>query len=372
MFFASLAALLYFTVRFRETLAWWAVIGAGLALCLGTLTRYDGWFLIPFVGAYFLWTAGSPRAQTTGTPLRRPQRRRFAVAFVFCLLAGLGPMFWLGHNWILTGDPLSFYRGPYSALAIQGKASYPGKDDWARAAHFFGYAVFFCAGPGLAIMAALGVVPALARRAFWPLLLLLLPGVFYLCSMHSGGTPIFVPNLYSGAYYNVRYGLSVLPLLAVASAAIVAVVPARAGTVFLVLAILAGSVHWLAHPQPENWIVWQEGNKNYAAHRVLEREVEDYLRPRYARGSGIVTSFGATTAIYRELGIPLRETLTGDNGPVWNAAFPHQAWAVVLAGDWAEGKVKACGCYTLEQSFTVKDAPEIHIYRRTGGVHGSA
>jgi hypothetical protein len=32
--------------------------------------------------------------------------------------------------------------------------------------------------------------------------------VLRLLSMHSGGTPIFVPTLYSGAYYNVRYGLS--------------------------------------------------------------------------------------------------------------------------------------------------------------------
>ena len=357
MFFGCLAALLYFTVRFRETQAWWAAIGAALALCLGTLTRYDGWFLIPFVGAYFLWTA---------------RRRRFAVAFVVCLIASLGPLFWLAHNWFLAGDALAFYRGPYSARAIQGSAPYPGKDNWARALQFFGFGVFFCAGPGLAITAVLGLVPALVRRAFWPLLLLLLPGVFYLCSMHSGGTPLFVPNLYSGAYYNVRYGLSLLPLLAVASAAIVAVVPSRLRATFAVLAILAGTMHWAMHPYPEEWIVWQEGNKNYQSHRELESAVESYLKPRYVPGSGIVTSFGATTAIYRDLGIPLRETLTGDNGPVWDAAFPHQAWAVVLAGDWAEGKVKACGCYTLEQSFTVKGAPEIHIYRRLGGVSGSA
>jgi hypothetical protein len=34
--------------------------------------------------------------------------------------------------------------------------------------------------------------------------------------------------------------------------------------------------------------------------------------------------------------------------------------------------VKEAGCYTLEQSFKVTDAPEIHIYRRTGGGNGSA
>ena len=39
-----LAAVLYFTVRFGETQAGWAVAGAGIALCMATLTRYDGWF----------------------------------------------------------------------------------------------------------------------------------------------------------------------------------------------------------------------------------------------------------------------------------------------------------------------------------------
>jgi Dolichyl-phosphate-mannose-protein mannosyltransferase len=363
MFFGCLAALLFFTVRFRETQAWWAVAGAGIALFLGTLTRYDGWFLIPFVGLYFLWSA---------------ERRRFKVALVFCLLAGLGPLFWLVHNWILSGDALDFYRGPYSALAIQGKADYPGKGDWLRGLRFFGYAAYFCAGPGLAILATIGIAAVVAKRAFWPLILLLLPGVFYVYSMHSGGTPIFVPLLYSGAYYNVRYGLSVLPLLALAVAALVTVFPERLRGKAAAAAILVATVPWLIRPTPENWIVFQEGNQNYRGHRELERAVEDYLRPRYARGAGVVTSFGATTAIFRELGIPLAETLTGDNGPVWAAAnkgpdpFAHQAWAMVIAGDYAEKAVKNAGCFSLEQTFKAKDAPEIHIYRRTGGHSGSA
>jgi hypothetical protein len=363
MFFGCLAALLYFTVRFRETQARWAVVGAGVSLCLGTLTRYDGWFLIPFVALYFLWTA---------------REGRWKVAFLFCLLASLGPLYWLVHNWALSGDALDFYRGPYSAKAIQGSSDYPGKGYWPRAFQFFGFAAYFCAGPALAVMGTIGLVAALARKAFWPLVLLLLPGAFYLSSMHSGGTPIFVPVLYSGAYYNVRYGLSILPLLALCAAALVAVFPRWMRSRVAMVAVVAATVPWLIHPHPENWIVFQEGNHNYQGHRELDRAVENYLRPRYVRGSGIVTSFGATTAIYRELGIPLRETLTGDNGPVWWAAanapdpFPHQAWAVVLAGDWAEKAVLKAGCYTLEQSFKVTDAPEIHVYRRAGGDRGSS
>jgi 4-amino-4-deoxy-L-arabinose transferase-like glycosyltransferase len=185
MFFGCFAALLYFTVRFRETQAWWAVAGAGIALCLGTLTRYDGWFLIPFAGLYFLWTA---------------RQHRFTVALVFCLLAGLGPIFWLVHNWRMTGDALDFYRGPYSAMAIQGSADYPGKHYWPRAFQFFGFDAYYLRRPVPRRLGTLGVIAVVAKRAFWPLILLLLPPAFYLLSIHSGGTPMFVPFLYSGAF----------------------------------------------------------------------------------------------------------------------------------------------------------------------------
>ena len=61
MFFGCLMALLYCTVRFRETQGWGAQCRRGRrAAALAPLTRYEGWFLIPFVAAYFLWAAHPP------------------------------------------------------------------------------------------------------------------------------------------------------------------------------------------------------------------------------------------------------------------------------------------------------------------------
>ena len=71
VFFASLAALLYFTVRFRDTQSLGSAAGAGIAVFAGTLTRYDAWFLIPFVAAYFLLVG----------------RRRIKAASTFCVIA---------------------------------------------------------------------------------------------------------------------------------------------------------------------------------------------------------------------------------------------------------------------------------------------
>ena len=76
VFFAALAAVLYFTVRFRETQSIWSAAGAGVAACFGTLTRYDAWFLIPFVTAYFFLAARKRFRTHFGTRERIRRRLR--------------------------------------------------------------------------------------------------------------------------------------------------------------------------------------------------------------------------------------------------------------------------------------------------------
>jgi hypothetical protein len=81
------------------------------------------------------------------------------------------------------------------------------------------------------------------------------------------------------------------------------------------------------------------------------------------------------TAIYRTRGIPLHETLTGDNDVEWAAAVARPDmvlstdWAVVMGGDTVQGVIDKARLngprYELARRFTVKGAPVIEIYRRT-------
>jgi len=368
VFFAALMALLYFSVRFRDSQGWGSVAGAGIAACAGTLTRYDGWFLLPFAAAYFLYAA---------------QRRRLPMALLFCLLAGAGPLYWTAHGWYETGDALDFYRGPYTAFAIQGGAPYPGRGDWHMAWYYYHNAVQLCAGPVLALMAIAGAAAAFVKRIFWPLLLLALPGVFFIWSMHSGAVPIFMPHLWPFSYYNTRYGLAVLPLLTIAAAALVTVVPERMRPGIAVLMIGAAIAPWLAHPGHEHWITWEESRANSEGRRAWMNEAAAYLAPLYVRGSGIISSSGDDFfGIYREMGIPLRETFSICNGLPWLATlerpdlFLWQEWAVVKGGDPVQAAIRRATRYgiryRLELTITKKDEPVIEIYRRIGGSHGKA
>jgi hypothetical protein len=365
VFFAAAMALLYFTVRFLRTQSFLCVIGAALASLAATLTRYEAWFLIPFVAVFFVVAS---------------KRHRILYGLSFAALAALGPLYWLGHNWWLYGRFLEFYDGPYSAKAIYqkaldgGMARYPGDHDWSKAWLYFRSAAELCAGSVLMWLGVAGILAVLLKRAIWPLLLLALPPFFYVWSIHSSGTPIFVPQLWPNTYYNSRYGLALLPLLAFAASALVAVMPARLRMIAAAGIVIAGTAVWLVHPQPESWICWKESEVNSEARRAWTKQAANFLEAHRDPGEGVFTSFGDLTGIFREAGIPLRETLYNGNCPQWMATvarpdlFLWEHWAIAISGDKVAAailKTERTGPhYRRAATITVKGASPIEIYER--------
>ena len=361
VFLACLMALLYFTVRFQRTQRMAAVIGAGVAAMAGTLARYEGWFLIPFVSLYFFAVA---------------KRRPIVAAIVFSFLAILGPLAWLAYNGWYWGDVLEFYRGPSSAKAIQGGVSYPGDHNWAVAWLQFRTASRLCLGWPLLWIGVAGAVGAVVRRTVWPVVLLLLPPAFYVWSIHSGSTPIHVPSLFPFSYYNTRYGLAMLPLAAFGAAALVAWCPPRWRAIGALVAIGIGLAPWMIDRRMEACVTWKESLENSTARRAWTSEAAEFLRSNYRPHSGIFTTFGDITGIFQRAGIPLRDTLTWDNSAYWTAAagrpdlFLHEEWAVAFGGDRVQSAIirdsRHRPRYTLQKTVVVKNAPVIEIYRRDG------
>jgi len=359
IFAAALAALLWSTVWFRDSQSGWAVLVAAAASNAASLTRYEGWFLIPFVTLYLFITA-----------------RRKSYAFVFAVLAGLGPLAWLAHNQYYYSNALEFYDGDFSAQAIYarqlaaGAARYPGDHNWSQAIHYYFAAVTLTQGWALVILGGLGAAAALLKRVWWPLLLLALPPAFYVWSIHSSGTPIFVPTLWPHSWYNTRYALAALPLAAFAGAAIVTMLPRKfygVGAAVLVLAAIPPV--YAGRPT-----CWNESAVNSLARRAWTGQAAAYLAAHYQPGDGIIYSFGDLTGVLREAGIPLREGLHQGNRPAWDAAvlrpdlFFREEWALAEAGDKIDDALKRTGPhgaqYQLKQRIMVEGAPVIEIYQR--------
>ncbi len=362
---ACLAALLYATVRFRETQSMGVVIAAALAALAGTLTRYEGWFLIPFATLYFLVAS---------------KRRRILNAAVFGAVASLGPLYWLAHNWWLFGNALEFYNGPYSAMAIYqrslsgGMARYPGNHNWREALHYYGEAVRCVLGWPLGALALPGVLACAWKRVFWPLLLLAVAPLFYVLSLYSSGTPIYLPHLWPIAYYNTRYGVVALPLAAFAAAALVALVPRRGRAWAVIAVVLVGASNWIAQPRPDAWISWKEAQVNWNIRRATLESAAGFLRANYRPGAGVILTFADLADVARRAGIPYREVLHEDNVVLWNAAaarpdlFLREEWAVTNSGDRIATAILRASRYgphyDCVRIIAAKGAPVIEIYKR--------
>jgi hypothetical protein len=140
------------------------------------------------------------------------------------------------------------------------------------------------------------------------------------------------------------------------------------------MAVIAVSlIPFVLHPSRHS-ITWSEAEVNSRARREWTGQAVKYLRAAAGPHETYFTSFGDLTPIYRTLGIPLRDTLTGDNDVDWAGAvarpdlFLHEDWAVVNGGDAAQGVVDKARLhgprYELQTRIVVNSAPVLEIYRR--------
>lgn len=358
VFAAGLSAMLFSIFRFRATQRRGYLLFGVAASWFMSLTRYDGWFLIPFSALAFALFA---------------KRHRWRVFVMFGALASIAPLYWCAHNWWETANPLDFYNGPYSASTIQGGRPYRGYHNWLVATQYYANAGELCAGWGLVILGCIGAVCAAIKKTLAPILFLLLIPVFYIWSVHSSGLPIHVPPLWPHSYYNTRYGIAAVFLASFAAGAIPLVLPPRAKP-YAWLLVLIALLPWIAHPSRENWICWKESQVNSDSRRAWTGEAAAFLRASYVKGQGILTmsASGDIAGIFCRARIPLSEVLDEGNGPAWLAAtgrpdlFHPALWAIAQKGDRVARAIEHhdSSVYVLEKQIRTKDDPTLEIFRR--------
>lgn len=303
-------------------------------LIAAVFTRYDGWILgtLAWLMAAY-WT------------LRHRWWRQAANArvFVVCtLLLAAAPLSWLGYNWRMFGDPLDFLRGPYSAKAIferttkPGRLPYPGWHNvwWAFLYYVksakLGAAPRYC-GRWLAGVAAAGTAYALARyrsRAVPAVLLLWLPIAFYAYAVAYGSVPIFFPAWFPHSYYNTRYGMELLPALALfpAFALQAAVRKWPQWTRWFIggaaVLIVAGNF-FLLRATP---LVLQEAKANAATRVPFENALgaKLILLPPDAT---VLMDISAHVGALQQIGMPLKRTINDGDYERWHAGLKDPAAA---------------------------------------------
>lgn len=315
-----------------------ALVKCAWCLAAASLTRYDGWCLSVAIGAAATWVV--LRARDESAVLSRGLRN-------FILLIAAVPIFWFGYNAAIYRNPLEFANGPYSARALDqkayrsGQSPHPGSHDIKVATSFFLKSTELNLAPGnggriwLALALAGTLVAPLLDRRLAMLALLWIPLPFYILSIAYGGVPIFLPVWWPFSYYNLRYGLQLLPAIAV----FVAV----AFYFFIVLVrspvarVMIASVFFLfvvenylavAKARP---VCLLEAQLNSRSRIQLESVLASRLQ-RLPAGSIILMYLGDHVGALQQAGIPLRRVIQEGNHRTWRQPFdPQGLWERALA-----------------------------------------
>jgi hypothetical protein len=224
---------------------------SGVLAALAVGSRYDGWFYAAI--AALLVLVHSRRAGPT---------LRFAAPVA--VMVGL----WLAYNAIYFGDPLEFQRGIWSAesqqAALAASGLLPTKGAPLISLGYYAGATALTVGVILAPLGLLGAALALGSPGRWALLLLWTALPFNLLALWGGQSVIALPWTTPEGMLNVRYGVMLIPAIAVSiglGGAMIGRFGPRwhRGTFFALLALIGGQSAWMIADAPVRVGALREG-----------------------------------------------------------------------------------------------------------------
>lgn len=179
------------------------LLGAGAWTALAVGSRYDGWFFAAVAAVAVLAIS-----------------RRLGPVLRFVALPAVVVAAWLVFNAVYFGDPLEFQRGIWSAASQQatlaGEGLLPTRGAPLLDLGYYLGAVGLTSGWLLLAVGTLGSLLALRHREHRVVLLLLwsvLP--FNVLALFAGQSAIALPWTDPAGVLNLRYGIMLLPALAV-------------------------------------------------------------------------------------------------------------------------------------------------------------
>ena len=279
---------------------------------------------------------------------RQSWESRIRHALVFSIISGAGPMLWLLHNAWRFANPLEFYNGPFSAQAIYAHQlattafPYPTDGKLLLSARYYIEDLKLVIGVWPLELAILGLVAWAANRRVWGrgavAFLFLVPLPFYIHALAYAAIPLYVPTLFPHTYYNLRYGVEMVPALALFPAFLLpGGLPRRRryGLLAFFVVVLAWQSYLLFAGGAEELAVVKEGILNTPCRSQRQQAIIRFLRDHYD-GQRMLVAAGKWPCVMPEVGIPYRNTITETNRKYWRRLRPD-------AGKWVEWIIRGEG-----------------------------
>ncbi|MGB2791628.1 MAG: hypothetical protein WBC29_03700 [Candidatus Moraniibacteriota bacterium] len=287
---------------------------SALFIMLSTLIRYDGWFLFFFVSAMLFvsaWKSGG-------------YRKAEGTFVLFATLAGFGVFLWLLWNLLIFGDPLYFAFGPYSAHAQQDDLAAAGvlltKGDWFLSAKMYFYALAYNTNTFILFLGAIGAGMLffdrhILSRARFASLALFAPLLFNILALYLGHSVLFIQGLSGNTWFNVRYGILMMPSIAIFVGYLVhrggVIRPVLIGTLLFVLFFQFSS---------QDAVTIDDGRTGASQKNVTE--VANWLHDNAGSQKGyILISAASHDSVIFSSGLPMGRFIHEGTGPYYESAI---------------------------------------------------
>lgn len=372
LYLALVVGSVYFLARWWQDLKLSSLIFTSILLGLATLARYESWFLTVFESLLIIWRVWATRGTAK---LAKSQ----ALLVIHGLLAYAGIAFWLLWCWLILGNPLYFSKSQYSSASQQQAwiergqlLSYHSLPQ--SVIHFVGSAHANW-GLTVSVLVVLAVILLVITRPasfrWYVLVLLLSPTIFSLVSLYLGQSIILVPGItpesFLSTIFNIRYGLTALPLAAYLTAVGLDKLPKslRLLKLLMIGLILTSYIHMLV---TGNIITFQDGTVGLSASR--DSDAQMWLRDNYTGGKVWMDDYARSASIIR-LGVRMQDIIYIGNKPFWDESQytpqKYADWIIVKTNDAIDTTFKANKNTKkqVDKYFDVAySSPDVTIYRK--------
>jgi hypothetical protein len=328
---------IYYALRVTRTYHALDIAKCAAAAATGTLIRYENWVIgiavVPIL-AYTAWR-------------RRGYRLAEAWTILYCLLAFAGCVAWILYNAVIFHDPLlSFFYGQSSHQYYANTPRYliPARHHAMFALTMYGLTVADTAGWVIVVMALLGFAIFVWRFRLQsrtlPVYLTLVPLGFYWLVLYKGVNTESLPQLGTGPYYNIRFGILMIPALGlfagfVATSGWVLARRALAGTALAVI-IFSGVIGSLARTP----FVLREALYGYGGDTRQTGQVEAQWFNSHFHGGNVLYSYVPDPSfmfyLLTKYHFPDHVFVTDANGTQFTEALARPqdrvTWIVVSSG----------------------------------------
>ncbi len=190
------------------------LIKSSFFIMLSTLVRYEGWFLFLFAGLLIIIEVLRKKGYKTTE----------GTVILFSTLAGFGVALWFLWNLLIFKDPLYFIFGPYAAATQQKQLLEAGvlatKGNLLFSIKVYLYALIYNSNAFISILALVGAVVLWFDKKINTSinivsLALFAPLIFNILAIYMGQSVLFIQGLSGNTWFNVRYGIMMMPAIAI-------------------------------------------------------------------------------------------------------------------------------------------------------------